>query len=95
MGLTRDIQAVLSIADEYGGWRVNEEAATRIRPSTWDDVLVAHVIDESLPKDEIAREAVKRPESFVILARQKIFDALRSGAIDGWARPNGSGDIAK
>jgi hypothetical protein len=93
--LTRDIQAVLSMADEYGGWRVDEEGAARIQPFTMDDVLRAHTIDQSLPKDERASEAVKPAESFVIPARLEIIDALRSGAIDGWARPNGSGDIAK
>jgi hypothetical protein len=93
--LSRNIEAVLSMADEYGGWRVDEEAAARIQPSTMDDVSRAHTIDEALPKDGKAREAVRRANLFVIPARQKIFDALRSGAIDGWARPNGSGDIAR
>jgi hypothetical protein len=31
----------------------------------------------------------------VIPARERIYDALRNGKIDGWARPNGSGDIRK
>ena len=37
--LTRDKEAVLAMADEYGGWRIDGEAAERIQPSTWDDVL--------------------------------------------------------
>jgi hypothetical protein len=93
--LTRDKEAVLAMADEYGGWRIDGETAQRIQPSTWDDVLRAYAIDASLPKDERAREAVRRAQLSVIPARQEIFDALRSGKIEGWARPNGSGDIVR
>jgi hypothetical protein len=93
--LRRDIERVLSMVDEYGGCRIDEVGATRIQPPTLDDVSRAHTIDASLLKDEKAKEAVRRANLFVIPARQKIFDALCRGAIDGWARPNGSGDIVK
>jgi hypothetical protein len=93
--LTPDIEAVHSMADEYGGWQIDGETAARIQPPSWDDVLRVYAIDDSLPKDERAREAARRAILFVIPARQKVFDALRSGAIEGWARPNGSGDIVK
>jgi hypothetical protein len=93
--LTRDKEAVLSMADQYGGWWIDGESAGRIEPPTWDDVLRAYAIDNSLPKDEQAREAVRRAQLSVIPARQEIFDALRSGKIKGWARSNGSGDIVK
>jgi hypothetical protein len=93
--LTRDIETVQSMADEYGGWLFDDEGPARFRPPTLDDVLLAHTIDKSLPKDEQAREVVRRANSYVTPARQEIFDALRSGVIDGWARPNGSGDIVK
>jgi hypothetical protein len=93
--LTRDKVAVLSMADEYGGWRVDGETAERIQPLTWDDVLRAYAIDNSLPKDEQAREAVRRADLVVIPSQKEIFDALRSGKIKSWARSNGSGDIVK
>jgi len=70
--LSRDIEAVRSMANEYGGWRVDKEGAARIQPPNWDDVLRAHTIDESLPKDDKAREAVTRAKLFVIPARQEI-----------------------
>jgi hypothetical protein len=50
--LTRDKEAVLSMADEYGGWLVDGETAERIQPPTWDVVLRAYAIDNSLPKDQ-------------------------------------------
>ena len=93
--LTRDKEAVLSMADQYGGWWIDGENAGRIEPSTWDDVLRAYAIDNSLPKDEQAREAVRRADLVVIPSRKEIIDALRSGKIKGWARSNGSGDIMK
>jgi hypothetical protein len=93
--LTRDIDAVLSMASQYGGWQVDDQGAARIQPFTLDDVTRTHSIDESLPKEERAREAVRRADSFILPARQEIFDALRAGTLDGWARPNGSGDLTK
>jgi hypothetical protein len=93
--LSRDIERVLSMLDAYGGWSVVDGKAAPIQPPTWDDVLCAYTIDETLPKDERGPEAVRRAKMHVIPARQKIYDALRSGAIDGWARPNGKGDTCK
>jgi hypothetical protein len=93
--LTRDVEAVLSMADEYGGWRIDDGGAARIQPPTVDGVLRAHTIDQSLSEDERTREAVRRANLVVIPARQEIYDALRSGEIDGWARPNGSGDLTR
>lgn len=93
--LTRDKEAVLSMAREYGGWRVDGETAERIQPTTWEDAVRDYAIDHSLPKVERTREAVRRANLLVVPAHRKIFDALRSGKIEGWARPNGSGDIVR
>jgi hypothetical protein len=93
--LTRDLDAVLSMADQYGGWLVDDEGGVRIQPSTLDDVMRTHSVDESLSEEERAREAVRRAELVILPARQEIFDALRAGTLDGWARPDGSGDMTK
>jgi hypothetical protein len=91
--LTRDIEGVLSIADDYGVLIVEGTAAERVRPLTWDGVLRKFVRDDLLPEDERAVEAVRRAEVFVIPAREWIYEVLRGGKIKSWARPNGSGDI--
>jgi hypothetical protein len=70
--LTRDIQAVRSMADEYGSWRVDDEGAARIQPATLDDVVRAHTMDEALPKEERVREAVRRANSFVLPAQRNL-----------------------
>jgi hypothetical protein len=93
--LTRDSDAVLSTVTHYGGWLVKGDTVARIQPQTWDDVIRAYSIDESLPKEEKAAEAVVRAKLFVIPAQQQIYSCLRRVAIDSWARPNGSGDIVK
>jgi len=93
--LTRDIDAVLLIADQYGGRWVDDQGSTRIQPFTLDDVTRRHLIDESLPRNEQIREAVRRADSGILPALQEILGRLQSGAIDGWSRPNGSGDLTK
>jgi hypothetical protein len=93
--LTRDSGAVLSMVDHYGGWLVEDDNVTRIRPQTWDDVLRDFCIDDSLPQEEKAREAVVKAELFLIPAQEEIRSSLRRGDIEGWARPNGSGDLLK
>ena len=93
--LTRDSNVVLSMVDHYGGWLVEGDNVTRTRPQSWDDVLRRYSIDDSLPPEEKAVEAVVKAELFVIPAWNEIYSSLRRGKIDSWARPNGSGDIVK
>jgi len=93
--LTRDIEAVLSMVDDYGGWRVGDGGAARIRPSTLDDVSRAHWTDEALHGEEKAREAVRRANVFILPARRAILDALCIGILHGWARPNGRGCMTR
>jgi hypothetical protein len=93
--LTRDRGAVLLMVEHYGGRLVDGKNVTRIRPQTWDDVLRNYCIDDSLPKEERGREALAKAKLFLIPAREEIYSSLRRGDIEGWARPNGSGDIVK
>jgi hypothetical protein len=94
--LTRDRDAVVSMVNHYGGrWLVEGDNVTRIPPQTWDDVIRAYSIDESLSKEERVAEAVVKAELFVAPALKAVYSALRRGEIVGWARPNGSGDIAE
>jgi len=94
--LTRDRDAVVSMVNHYGGrWLVAGDNVTRIPPQTLDDVIRAYSIDESLSKEEREAEAVVTAELFVVPALEAVYSALRRGEIVGWARPNGSGDIAE
>jgi hypothetical protein len=92
--LTRDSDAVLSMVNDYGGSVVDGDNVCRTQPQTWDDVGQPCVIDDSLPTEKRAREAVLR--SRVLLpAREEIYTRLTRGELDGWARPNGSGNLVK
>ena len=93
--LTRDIDAVPSMADRYGACRVDPQGVARIQPFTLDDVARTHSIDERLLEEKRAREAVRRATSSILPARKEIFDALRTGTLDSWARPNGSGGMTR
>jgi len=93
--LTRDIEAVLSMVNDYGGCLVEGDKVMRIQPQTWDDVMRAYSIDDSLRKEEQAANAVVKAELFLIPAQEEIYSSLRRGEIDAWGRPNGSSDIAK
>jgi hypothetical protein len=93
--LTRDIEAVLSMLNDYGGSLVEGDKVRRVQPQTWDDVMRAYSIDDSLQKEEQVRNAVLKAELFLIPAQEEICSSLRRGEVDAWARPNGSGDIVK
>jgi hypothetical protein len=93
--LVRDSDTVLSMLDSFGGVLVEREKVTPIRPLTWDRVVQVYAIDDSLPAEERMRQAVLRAELEIIPAQEKIYGALRRGVLDGWARPNGSGDYVK
>lgn len=93
--LTRDSRAVMSMVNDYGGWLVEGDNVTRIRPHSWDDVIRSYLTHDALPKEEKTREAVLKMNLFVIPAQMEIYSSLRRGEIDAWARPNGSGDIVK
>lgn len=93
--LTRDSRAVMSMVNDYGGWLVEGDNVTRIRPHSWDDVVRSYLRHDALPKEEKTREAVLKMNLFVIPAQMEIYSSLRRGEIDAWARPNGSGDIVK
>jgi hypothetical protein len=93
--LTRDIESVLSMLNDYGGCLVAGDQVMRIQPQTWEDVIRAHSVDDSLPKKEQVASAVLKAEMFLIPAQDEIYGSLRRGKIDAWARPNGSGDIVK
>jgi hypothetical protein len=93
--LTRDIGAVLSMVNDYGGCLVEGDKVRRVQPQTWDDVMRAYSIDDSLRKEEQVANAVLKAELFRIPAQEEIYSSLRRGEIDAWARPNGSGDIVK
>ena len=45
--LTRDSQAVLSMVNDYGGWLVEGDNVTRIRPHSWDDVIRSYLTDDA------------------------------------------------
>jgi hypothetical protein len=93
--LTRDIEAVLSMVNDYGGCLVEGDKVMRIQPQTRDDVMRAYLIDDSLRKEEQAANAVVKAELFLIPAQEEIYSSLRRGEVDAWARPNGSGDLVK
>ena len=93
--LTRDIEAVLSMVNDYGGCLVEGDKVMRVQPQTWDDVMRAYSIDDSVRKEEQVANAVLKAELFLIPAQEEIYSSLRRGEIDAWARPNGSGDIVK
>ena len=95
LGVTRDSRAVMSMVNDYGGWLVEGDNVTRIRPHSWDDVVRSYLRHDALPKEEKTREAVLKMNLFVIPAQMEIYSSLRRGEIDAWARPNGSGDIVK
>jgi hypothetical protein len=90
LALTGDSEAVLSMLDDYGGaWvDLSTDASTPTRPRSWDDVSRA-------PAGESVRGAVLRAELHVIPAQEAIYSSLRRGELEGWARPNGSGNIVK
>jgi hypothetical protein len=93
--LTRDREAGLSMLGDYGGSLVEGDDVTRIQPLTWEDVVRASAIDASLSADQRTREAVIRAEREIIPALDEIYGALRSGDLHSFARPNGSGDMAR
>jgi hypothetical protein len=94
--LTRDAEAVLAMAADYGAVVVNLETrtSTEVRPATMADVDRAFVIDESIiDREEMTTKAVVRAELEVIPARREIHDALRQGRLEARARRNGRGDL--
>jgi len=91
--LTRDRTDVLTMADAYGTVQVEGDRVTRVRPESWDDASRTHSINESLPAEEKIRTAVIKANMEIIPAQKEIYSSLRRGALDSWARPNGSGDI--
>jgi hypothetical protein len=93
--LTRDIEAVLSMMNDYGACLVEGDKITRVQPQTWDDVMRAYSIDDSIRKEEQMANVVFKAELFLTPAQEEIYGSLRRGEIDAWARPNGSGDIVK
>jgi hypothetical protein len=93
--LTRDRAYVLTMADAYGSVQVEGDRVTRVRPESWDDVIRTYSINESLPAEEKIRTAIVKAEMEIIPAKKEIYGSLRGGALDGWARPNGSGDIVR
>jgi hypothetical protein len=93
--LTRDAEAVLAMAADYGAVVVNLETrtSTEVRPATMADVDRAFVIDESITdREERITQAVIRAELRVIPARHEIHDALRQGRFEARSRRNGRGD---
>jgi hypothetical protein len=93
--LTRDRAYVLSMADAYGSVRVEGDTVTRVEPESWDDVSRTYAVNESLPAVEKIRTAVVKGEMEIIPAQKEIYGSLSGGALDSWARPNGSGDIVR
>jgi hypothetical protein len=93
--LTRDSDAVLSMVNDYGGVIVDGANVCRIQPQTWEDVRLSYTIDDSLSTERKVRESVFRSQAFVLPARDEIYTRLTRGELDGWARPNGSGNIEK
>jgi hypothetical protein len=94
--LTRDAEAVLAMAADYGAVAVDLEnrTSTEVRPATMADVERAFVIDESIiDREEMLTEAVVWAELKVIPARRDIYDALREGRLEARSRRNGSGDL--
>jgi hypothetical protein len=94
--LTRDAEAVLAMAADYGAVVVNLETrtSTEVRPATMADVDRAFVIDESITdREERITQAVIRAELRVIPARHEIHDALRQGRFEARSRRNGRGDL--
>jgi hypothetical protein len=93
--LTRDRAHVLTMADAYGSVRVEGDRVTRVRPESWDDVGRTYSINESLPPEEKIRTIVVKAEMEIIPAQKESYGSLRGGALESWARPNGSGDIVR
>lgn len=93
--LTNDREAVLSMAEDYGAVLVSGDRITPVRPKAWDDVARSPAINEGLSTEERAKITVLRATYEVIPAIDTIYEALRRGDLDAFARPNGSGDIAR
>jgi hypothetical protein len=95
LGIARDRAYVLRMADDYGAVQVAGDRVTQVRPQSRDDVIRTYSINKSLPAEEKIRSAVVKAEMEIIPAQKEIYDSLRGGALDSWARPNGSGDIVR
>ena len=65
LGLTRDSDAVLSMVNRYGGWLIEGDTVMPLKPLTWGDVIRDYSIDDSLPKEEKAGDAVVKAQLFV------------------------------
>jgi hypothetical protein len=93
--LTRDGASVLGMVDDYGSVLVHlaDDSVTRVRPKSWDDVAREYSIDAALPTERKLTRAIVIAEMEIIPAQKEIYSYLRRGALEAWARPNGSGGV--
>ena len=93
--LTQDEMAVRAMAERYGAVHVELGKIMHVRPETWDDVVWAYSTGDKPPTKQNLETAVGKAQWEIIPAQQKIYRALRSGTLDSWARPNGSGALIR
>jgi hypothetical protein len=96
--LTRDEMAVAAMAESYGNRYVEQGEIIPVRPETWDDVVRAFLMGDEPPTERSRSDlktAIDKAELELFPAWQKIYKALRSGALDSWARPNRLGDLIR
>jgi hypothetical protein len=87
--LTRDMPAVLTMADMYGADIVPDDGIPRRAvPEDLDAVTRTYCIDPTLP----LKQRVLRSQK-VIAAKAEIYRALHRGELEARARRNGSGDV--
>src|SRR3984893_1081395 len=92
--LTRDEMAVAAMAELYGAVHVELGKIMHTRPETWDDVARAYLMGDEPPTERSRSDlktAIDKAELEIVPAWRWIYEALRSGTLDSWARPNGSG----
>jgi hypothetical protein len=96
--LTRDEMTVAAMAERCGAIHVELGRIMHVRPETWDDVVQAYLMGDEPPTERSRSDlktAIDKGDLELIPAWQKIYKALRSGTLDSWARPNGSGALIR
>jgi hypothetical protein len=92
--LTRNEAAVLAMLDRYGAVeRGLGDKWIRTLPETWETVAKTYANPEEVRTEEGLAKALFRFEHEVIPCQNEIHTALRSGKLENWVQPNGSGNL--